>query len=127
LIATLEVSAPVGISFEVYVIATPIVNGARRKCVADLTTMYMFYSTASDFMVGLLNVAFEARQLKANVFINITDDNDLEPAEKFKLTFLILAGVSSLQPGNFSEATGVILNDDSMLIRFVFMDNYSIN
>jgi len=78
-------------------------------------------------MVGLVNVAFEARQLKANLSINIIDDNDLEPAEKFKLTFIILARVTSIQPGSFSEATGIILNDDSMLTRFVCVANYNIN
>ena len=42
MIATLEVSAPVGISFEVYVIATPIVHGAECKCVVNLTKMTCF-------------------------------------------------------------------------------------
>ena len=78
-------------------------------------------------MVGLLNVDFVARQLKVNVSINIMDDDDLEPAEEFRLTFIIVATVSSIQPGNITTATGRILNDDSTFICFINTVIYGIN
>ena len=78
-------------------------------------------------MVGLIIVDFAARQSKANVSINIMDDDDLEPAEEFRLTFIVLAMVSSIKPGNITEATGRILNDDSMFINFINTVIYGIN
>jgi len=113
-IVTLVVSAPIGISFQVFVIATPLAGGADGKCLIIRSPCTNFILTGSDFALGLSTVDFVERQSEANISININDDDMLEPAEDFMLTFIIVARVTSIRQGNITQATGRILNDDSV-------------
>ena len=79
-----------------------------------------FNVDGSDYTGGLYNVTFAQGSSEAELYIPIVNDGILEPEESFTATLSVPEEAAQLgvKPGNDSEATVTITDDDSKIVNF---------